>query len=44
MPSGLSPEDRLKLERAAMTCPVHKTLPDELERKVKFVYPEEPQD
>ena len=40
MPSGLSPDERLKLERAAMTCPVHKSLPDELEREVKFVYPD----
>jgi hypothetical protein len=41
MPAGLSPEDKLKLERAAMTCPVHKSLPAELEREVSFVYPED---
>jgi hypothetical protein len=41
MPADLSSKDRLILERAAMTCPVHKSLPAELEREVKFVYPEE---
>lgn len=41
MPAGLSSDERLKLERAAMTCPVHKSLPDELEREVTFIYPEE---
>jgi hypothetical protein len=41
MPAGLSPDERLKLERAAMTCPVHKSLPAELEREVSFVYPED---
>ena len=41
MPAGLSPEQRLKLERAALTCPVCRSLPDELEKDVKFVYPEE---
>jgi uncharacterized OsmC-like protein len=38
MPAGLSPENRLKLERAALTCPVHNSLPDELERKIEFIY------
>jgi putative redox protein len=41
MPAGLSRDERLKLERAAMTCPVHKSLPAELEREVTFIYPEE---
>jgi uncharacterized OsmC-like protein len=40
MPAGLSPENRKKLERAALTCPVHKSLPDELERKIEFIYPD----
>jgi putative redox protein len=40
MPAGLSPEDRKKLERAALTCPVHNSLPDELERKIEFIYPD----
>ena len=38
MPAGLGPEDRQKLERAALTCPVCSTLPPELERPVEFVY------
>ena len=40
MPAGLSPKQRKILERAALTCPVHKTLPDELERKIDFIYPD----
>jgi uncharacterized OsmC-like protein len=38
---GLTSDQRTKLERAALTCPVHKSLPPELEREVRFVYPEE---
>jgi hypothetical protein len=41
MPAGLTLDQRAKLERAALTCPVHKSLPPELEREVRFVYPEE---
>ncbi len=41
MPAGLSMKQRLILERAAMACPVHRSLPDELEREIKFVYPKE---
>jgi uncharacterized OsmC-like protein len=41
MPAGLSPKHRKLLERSALTCPVHKSLPDELERKIEFVYPDE---
>lgn len=40
MPTGLSPKDRKKLERAAWTCPVCSSLPPELERKIEFVYPD----
>jgi hypothetical protein len=38
MPPGLNPEQREKLERAALTCPVHKSLSEEVERDVRFVY------
>jgi hypothetical protein len=41
MPAGLSPKHRKLLERSALTCPVHKSLPNELERKIEFVYPDE---
>jgi putative redox protein len=40
MPAGLSPKDRLKLERAALACPVHSSLPPELERPIEFEYPD----
>jgi putative redox protein len=40
MPAGLSPDQRQKLERAAHTCPVHRTLSEEVEKPVTFVYPE----
>lgn len=39
MPAGLSPDDRTFLERAALTCPVHRTLP-EVEKPVVFEYPD----
>jgi putative redox protein len=40
MPAGLSPGERQKLERTAHTCPVHRTLRDDVEKTVTFVYPE----
>ena len=40
MPAGLSSEERLKLERAALTCPVCSSLPPELERPIEFEYPD----
>ncbi|HEX5761482.1 MAG TPA: OsmC family protein [Thermoanaerobaculia bacterium] len=40
MPAGLTADQRAKLERAALTCPVHRSLPPELEREVRFVYPD----
>lgn len=42
MPAGLSAPQRKKLERAALTCPVHKSLLDEIEKMVTFVYPDDP--
>ncbi len=41
MPPGLSPDQRKKLENAALTCPVHKSVHPDLERPVRFVYPED---
>ena len=38
MPKGLSPEHRALFERAAMTCPVHKSLNPSVEISVKFNY------
>ena len=40
MPPGLSADQRTKLERAGHTCPVHKSLLPELEKEVRFVYPD----
>jgi putative redox protein len=40
MPAGLSADQRQKLENAALTCPVHKSLAPEVERPVEFVYPD----
>jgi len=40
MPAGLSAAQRSKLERAALTCPVHHSLLPEIDKTVTFVYPE----
>ncbi|HEY8022535.1 MAG TPA: OsmC family protein [Thermoanaerobaculia bacterium] len=40
MPAGLTPDQRQKLERAAHTCPVHRTLLEDVDKPVTFVYPE----
>jgi len=40
MPKGLAGDARAKLERAALTCPVHRSLAPEVERPVEFVYPD----
>ena len=41
MPKGLDAAQRAKLERAALTCPVHHSLLLEIEKNVTFVYPQE---
>jgi putative redox protein len=38
MPAGLTPDQRTKLERTALTCPVHRSLLPEIEAEVEFVY------
>ena len=40
MPRGLSPAARQKLERAARTCPVDRSLLPEVEKEPHFVYPD----
>lgn len=41
MPRGLTPDQRRKLERAALTCPVHMSLHPDIEKEVTFVYEDE---
>jgi len=38
MPQALSPEDQLKLERAAHTCPVQKSLHPDVETPIAFTW------
>ena len=38
MPANLTPVQRTKLERAAHTCPVHRSLLPEIEAEVSFIY------
>jgi putative redox protein len=38
MPRGISPENRVKLERAAHTCPVHRSLHPDVEKPIEFVW------
>jgi putative redox protein len=38
MPAVLAPAERTKLERAAHTCPVHRSLLPEIEQEVTFTY------
>ncbi len=40
MPAGLTPDQREKLENAALTCPVKQSLPADLETPVTFTYPD----
>jgi len=41
MPKGLTPDQRRKLENAALTCPVHRSLHPDLEKVVTFIYEDE---
>ena len=43
MPAGLTAPQRKKLENAALTCPVHKSLSPEIDKQVEFVYPDGPE-
>jgi putative redox protein len=38
LPASLPPAEREKLERAAHTCPVHRSLHADVEKDVRFVY------
>jgi putative redox protein len=38
VPHALSAEDRLKLERAAHTCPVHKSLHPDIQTPIEFTW------
>jgi uncharacterized OsmC-like protein len=38
LPADLPPAERTKLERAAHTCPVHRSLLPEIEKELRFVY------
>lgn len=40
MPRGLDAKQRTRLERAALTCPVHASLAPWIDRPVEFVYPD----
>ncbi len=40
MPAGLTPQQRKKLENAALTCPVHMSLHPDIERAGVFEYPD----
>lgn len=40
MPAGLTAPVRKKFERAALTCPVHRSLHPDVEIPVEFVYPD----
>ncbi len=38
LPAALTADERIKLERAAHTCPVHRSLRDDVDKDVRFVY------
>lgn len=40
MPAGLDERQRAKLEKAALTCPVHASLAPWIDRPIEFVYPD----
>ena len=39
MPSGLTDDQRKKLEKFAHTCPVHQSLHSDIDQDIKFIYP-----
>ena len=39
MPAGLEEKQKVKLEKAAHTCPVHQTLQGNVEMPIEFMYP-----
>ncbi|MDB4951285.1 MAG: putative redox protein regulator of disulfide bond formation [Gemmatimonadetes bacterium] len=41
MAAGITPEQRRKLEHTALTCPVYRSLLPEIEKDVRFVYPDD---
>ncbi|MCG8463005.1 MAG: OsmC family protein [Holophagales bacterium] len=40
MPAGLTESERKRLERGALTCPVHRSLLPEVGKEVRFLYPD----
>lgn len=40
MPAGIAAQDRTKLEHAAHTCPVHRSLGPDVEPSIEFIYPD----
>lgn len=38
VPKPVSADDRIKLERAAHTCPVHQSLHPEIEKPIEFIW------
>ena len=38
MNKNIEEKDRKRLERAALSCPVHKSLHPDLEKKIRFIY------
>ena len=40
MPAGLDEKQRRKLEFTARACPVHRSLQDEIDKSIEFVYPD----
>ncbi len=42
LPAGLSADQKKKLENAALTCPVHKSLAEDVDKPVEFVYADAP--
>ena len=37
-PKNIEEKDRKRLERSALTCPVHRSLHPDLEKKIRFIY------